>query len=167
MAKLNSRKKKIVLLASLAVVLVAVASFFLIKHFTKPEVPTTPSGVKLAPPTDQEKKDAEDNKEKILQEQQNNQNQTSGKKQVNVIITNASPDSVNAFVSGIFEEGGTCTATFSQGSTVITRTSQGFGNASYTQCAPITPNLPNSSGWSVTVSYSSNSAEGSSAAKAF
>jgi hypothetical protein len=73
---------------------------------------------------------------------------------------------INAFVTGVFEDDGTCTATLTQGAQTITRTSVGFKNASYTQCTPINLSAANlgTSPWSVVVSYSSGTASGSSQA---
>lgn len=158
---------------AIAVVVAIIAAALVVRHYHKPvAVPTTPSGVKLAPPTAQEKAQGNENKSAIAQQEQQNQQQTtqtpSGtKKQVTVTITNASTSRVNAFVSGVFEDGGTCTATFSQGSTTITRTATAFSNVSDTQCPPITPNLPNANQWSVVVSYSSAAAQGTSPAQTF
>lgn len=133
--------------------------------------PAAPEGVNLAPATEQEKSEAQQNKDNIV-DQQNNQNSsnqpsTGNKKQVTVFITNATYSSINSYAAGVIEDNGTCSATFTQGSTVITRTSQGFSNVSYTQCAPIMPNLPNQNGWSVVVKYSSAAAEGSSQTQTF
>lgn len=126
---------------------------------------TSPSGVNLNPPTSQERQETDQHKQSL-------ENQTStptsannnGKKQVTPIITYADKTRVNAYVTGVFEDGGTCTATLTQGSQTITATSSGFENASYTQCAPIDLSNKNlgSSPWALVVSYSSNSSEGQS-----
>ncbi|MES1986673.1 MAG: hypothetical protein V4440_01340 [Pseudomonadota bacterium] len=133
---------------------------------------TTPSGVRLSPPTDAEKASGDQAKDKIVQ---NKDGETAtpqpttadGKKLVSVVITDASTANLTAYANGVLEDGGICTATFTQGTTIVTRTSSGFSNVSYTQCAPITPNLPTSGNWSVVVSYSSNTAEGTSTAQTF
>lgn len=157
------------LLVGLAVLVAVVGSVFAYRHLTKPTPPTVPADVKLAPATEEEKKESDANKQRLVDEKNNqpSQDQSSEAKQVGVIITNASSESVNAYVTGVFEENGVCTATFTQGSTVVTRSSSGFANVSYTQCEPITPNLPNPTGWSVVVSYSSASAQGKSQAQTF
>jgi hypothetical protein len=163
------------LVVGLVLLVVLGCGIYLIKsQFSKPTVaPVTPQGGNLAAATQEEKQQAADNKDRIVEEQ-NNQSQptqststpTPAKKQVTVTITNTKGNTVNAYVSGVFEDGGTCTATFTQGSTVETGTSTGFKNVSYTQCAPITYNLPNDGTWSVVVSYSSAAAEGTSKAQA-
>lgn len=119
-------------------------------------------GINMAPPTDAEKAATEQHKAD-LEKQQNNTApaSTSGKTQVTPIITSASDNEVRAYVPGIVEEGGTCTATATQGSLTRTGTSVGIDNVSNTQCPPISINIESGS-WSVIVSYGSNKAEGTS-----
>lgn len=163
-------KKNKILFGVAVLLIIGLGGFFtydkLNDSTTIPTAPKEEQKINYEPPTDTEKQETQTNKDEIVQDQQNTTNPT-GKKQVNVTITNATTSNVSAYVTGIFEEGGTCTATFTQGSTTITRTSLGFQNASYTQCAPITPDLPSGDSWSVVVSYSSPAAEGQSAAKTF
>lgn len=90
---------------------------------------------------------------------------SNGKVKVTPVITSANQSNVSAYVPGVFEEGGTCTATLKQGSSTVTHTSEGFGNASYTQCAPLdlsTLSFPSKGTWSLIVSYTSSSSEGAS-----
>lgn len=118
--------------------------------------------INLNPPTDQEKKDAEENKKSLAEEPSPPSPTANGKKQVTPEISSATRSEVRAFVSGIFEDGGTCTATATKaGESSITAAKKGFKNVSYTQCEPIIWSLPDS-GWVVVVSYSSNTAEGQS-----
>ena len=87
------------------------------------------------------------------------------KKKVTPMISNADSKHVSAYVLGVFEEGGTCTATVTQGSLIFSRTSKGFENSSYTQCTPIdisTGGIIETQKWSLTVSYNSSTAEGTS-----
>jgi len=164
--------KRKLLAAAVVLFVVLIGGTYLVRYYNKPRaIPTTPTGGNLTPATAQEKQESEQNKDRIVKEQSNNQqttqDQTNKKKQVNVVITNANASAVNSYVSGVFEEGGTCTATFTQGNMSVTRTSAGFGNVSYTQCTPITPNLPNGGTWTVSVSYSSATAEGTSQTQTF
>ena len=122
--------------------------------------------INYTPGTATEKKETEDNKDRIVNEQQQtpaSSSDTGNKKTVTPIIT-SSTGSVRGSVNGIFEEGGTCTATFKKSDTTLTRTSAGFQNVSYTQCAPIAINdgFLSPGTWSVTLSYSSATAEGTS-----
>lgn len=120
---------------------------------------TTADGQKLIvePTTDNEKKETEDYKQQLAQN-----NGQSGASTANVIITEASGGVVRAYVSGVYEDGGICTATAVQGSQVVTRSSTGFKNVSYTQCPPIEWNL-SSGTWTIKVTYKSTTAEGQSA----
>jgi hypothetical protein len=128
---------------------------------------TTADGkrVNLKPPTKEEKQSADANKEAIIQKNttiKSAPTNTTQKKQIDIVITDATSNGVRAYVSGVFEEGGVCTATATQGSQIITQTSTGFQNVSYTQCAPINWGSPLANGtWSITLSYRSATAEGS------
>lgn len=119
--------------------------------------------INLDPPTEEEKKSAEDHKNSLADEKP--ASTTPGSQGVTVTITNASRSEVNAYVTGVFEDGGHCTATATMGSQTKTATSEGFTNVSYTSCAPIKWSLP-SGNWSVVVSYSSSKASGHSEAVA-
>lgn len=172
----KSNSKKLLLIGGI-ILLLAGGGAVAARHFLKSDTPNAPAGVKLAPATKEEKKESEDNKDRIIAQQKDSQTQqappagtqstTNGKKQVSVVISSVDSNMLSAYVTGVFEEGGTCTATFTQANTVVTRTSSGFENVSYTQCAPISPNLPSGGSWSVVVSYSSASAQGTSPAKTF
>lgn len=165
--------KKVVI--GLIIVLVLVAAYGVFHHFTTDAIKTTTSGVKLAPPTKQEQASGDEQKDTIVNQTKDGQANPSptattatGKKVVTPIISYAGSDRLNAYVGGVLEDGGTCTATYTQaGQATIVRTSTGFSNVSYTQCAPITPNLPAAGTWSVVVQYSSTSAEGTSQAQTF
>lgn len=127
--------------------------------------------INYEPATKEEKKQAEDNKDRIVKEQQeSNDNPTpsdpNNKISVTPTITNTT-GSVNAYISGIFEEGGECTAIFTKRQTTLTKSSVGFENVSYTQCAPMT--LENGflspGSWEIKVKYLSSTAEGTSASQ--
>ena len=128
------------------------------------ESPRSGDYVNLNPPTEQDKKDAEENKKALVEEPGTPAPPTSdGKKQVTPEIISADRLEVRAHVPGIFEDGGTCTATATNGSQTEAATSSGFANYSDTQCEPMNWSLP-SGGWLVVVSYSSGTAKGSSEA---
>lgn len=122
------------------------------------------SYVNLDPPTDQEKQETEAYKKQLAEQGDTPApTATSEKKKVTPVITIATTERVTAYVSGIFEDGGICTATFAKGDQVVVKTSKGFENASYTTCNPINPGEQvNGAGWSVIVSYNSATAEGKS-----
>lgn len=110
-----------------------------------------------------EKKETEDHKDSLVKEQANTPpTATSDKNTVKPTITNANQTTVNAYISGIFEENGSCTATFTKGSSTLTKSSVGFQNVSYAQCAPINidPGFLSNGSWIVSVKYSSEKSEG-------
>jgi hypothetical protein len=117
--------------------------------------------VNLNPATPQEKQATENAKKNSITPQTPSETTASGKKKVYPVITSVSSNEVNAYVSGVVEDGGTCKATATSGSQTITASSSGFANVSTTSCAPIKLSLP-SNGWSVVVSYTSGSYEGTS-----
>lgn len=172
--KIRRRKtsKKVVLAVLTACVVVGSVAYIVYAQQTKqpakPNKPITYSG-----PSEQDKKDAEDNKKEVAAQQaiENQSSNTSQKKQVNPVITNARQSAqqitINAYISGVFEDGGTCTAVATKGSASVTRSSKAFADATTTSCAPIFVDrsaFPESGSWNVVVSYSSNTAEGKSQA---
>ncbi len=122
--------------------------------------------VNYAPATTSEKNEAEDNKDRIVKletQKLNNTSSTAGKAAVKPTITNIT-GSINAYISGIFENDGTCTAVFAKDSIQLTKTAAGFQNVSYTQCAPMNlePGFLSPGQWAITVKYVSDKSEGSS-----
>ncbi len=96
---------------------------------------------------------------------------SSDKKQVTPVISTPAPGQeltdVRAYVNGIFEENGTCTAKFTKaGYADVTGTSKGIQDFNHTTCPPIKiarSKFPVGGNWTLTVSYSSTNAEGTSA----
>jgi hypothetical protein len=166
------------------VLLVAAGIFLFIKHRqdTKPVVfqkTSTGSAVNLNPPTKQDKTATEQNKDNVVKQQQQDQmankdpaNNTPVTNTRKPFITYAAQSAqnieVDGYVSGVFEDGKGCTATFTQGPLKVTGSSTGFKDSDHTTCTPI--NLPRSSfsqagTWSVTLSYSSPTGSGTSDAR--
>ncbi len=174
----NYKYKKVKRSKKLAVLLICVLfggiGLLAYAHYhTKAGVPVSNGQTIIyAPATDEEKKNNGSNKEQIVANNniQNTPPQTPGsntqKKSVTPIITNTS-SSVNAYIPGIFEEGGVCTASFTKAGITKTKTSVGFQNVSYTQCSPIVleNNYLSTGQWVVTVNYNSISASGTSASQ--
>lgn len=176
--KTSSRKRTIlfVVLSVFAAAVVAVAllettnkiNLFGNKNTEQPVI--APGEVNYNPPTEEEKQAADDQKEANVKNQDQPSNpttptnpQTGDKKAVKPIIIRSGGGEVAGFIPGIFENGGTCTATFTSGSNTVVKTSQGFANASNTNCTPISYSGSGvAAGWSVTLSYSSNTSEGTS-----
>lgn len=125
------------------------------------------SDISLAPATQQEKADVEKNKEEIVQQEDERKdgstsisnNSSSG---ITVTVTSITAEGVYAFVSGVLEDGGTCTAYYSKGSESFQRKSNGFMNVSNTQCEPIQTNRSDFSSngvWNVTVTYDGSASQ--------
>lgn len=158
----------------LSTIIVAAAVFILYSIFIKqgsrsvdlPTAITTADGEKvdLEPATPNEKAEADANKDNIVKRNEQIKNPSppsQATNSINIVITEANKSSVRAYVTGIFEEGGTCTATATQGTETKRATSKAFENVSYTQCGPMNWSLGAGS-WTVSVSYKSSAAEGKS-----
>ncbi len=166
MYKRNSASRKkylskpVLILVALLLVL-GTGAYFLYRSKTTPESQTglSQSNINYNPPTEEEKNPARD--EAVKPDQINTSE--GPKNKVVPSITSADNREVRAFVAGINEEGGTCTASATQGQQTVTATSTGFSNVNYTSCRPIPFSSPLSTGkWTVTVSYRSGTSEGSS-----
>lgn len=179
----GSSRKRTILFVALAVFVVAVLAVGVLEQTgkinlfgaKKTEQPViAPGEVNYNPPTEEEQQAADEQKEAITKEQEQPSNpttptnpQTGTKKAVKPVVTRSGGGEVAGFIPGIVENGGTCTATFTSGSNTVTKTSQGFANASTTNCTPISyAGSGVTAGWSVTLTYSSNTSEGTSDASA-
>ena len=162
------------------VVLLACAALgvgaYLWHHRSRPVQTDKVSNKHFSGPTEQEKADSEAHKDDIVKQQnEDKQNQGNGsqdQKTVTPIITDASQNGtsirVAGYVSGIFEDGGTCTITITKGTAKITKTAQAFANVSTTQCSPVTidrSEFPDAGQWQVTLAYNSAAAKGTSQAQ--
>lgn len=123
--------------------------------------------INTEPATAEDKASNDQHKDELINQskQTDTASDSTGKKSVTPLIVSANATSVTAYVPGVFEDGGTCTATATNDSSKATQISEGFKNASYTQCAPLTFTKALTSGtWDIVVSYNSASAAGASAA---
>lgn len=135
------------------------------------------TNVDLSPATETDKTQADQNKEEISKNQtssntpQSNPSSNS-KKSVSPVITYfgdiGENIEVSSYVSGVFEDGGTCMATFTNGSSSFSKTATGSSNVSNTTCHNIdvakTEFSPKGT-WSLIIKYSSSSSEGTSESK--
>ena len=133
------------------------------------------SGINLDPATPEQQAESDDQKTQTA----DNDKADSGQDPENPTLKTVSPVIVDAsqydsaievrsYISGIIEDGGTCTATFKKGSQTITRTSSGSKDATTTLCEKITVNradFPEAGSWSVTLTYTSSTATGASPAR--
>lgn len=170
---------KILLIIGLLLVVAVVGAYFAMKQPAKKttsssyQKTSTGHDVNLDPPTEEDKQQNDQNKQQLGDKQQTTTPPPSetqnGKKTVTPFIVFAGEDgtniTVNGYVSGIFEEGGTCTATFTKGTFKITKTSKGIQDSNHTTCAPISAAASEFTGggtWNVILSYASSTASGSS-----
>lgn len=164
-------KKKIVVYVLVVLAVGAVASLVYVQTRNEPtkQAPTTYSG-----PSQQDIKDAEDNKGRVQQrrEVEDQASSATGVSSVSPQITSVSQNGqeivVNAYVPGVFEDGGECKAVFTRGSSEVSKTVQAFADATTTSCSPIRVDrseFNTASTWVVTVSYNSKSAQGVSEVK--
>jgi hypothetical protein len=163
--KKTSKKNKVILII-LGFLLLSLIAFFGYKVLYRKSSPATITDgqqVNLNPPTETEKAETEAHKDQLVKDEQarNSQTPSSTKKQVTIVITEASATSVRAYANDVFEDGGVCTATVTKAGSSVTKSSSGFENVSYTQCAPINWDTPLSKGaWTLVVTYKSAAAEG-------
>ncbi len=176
--KPKSRKKPILIASVILAILLAGGFWWWQSHSKQPAQKYTKTStgydVNLNPPTVEDKKEAEQNKEKISQEQEKEgpqipqpQPESANKKTPFITFAGQEGQSVevSGYVTGIFEDGGTCTATFTQNSRKVTASSQGFKDSDHTTCTPILVQrnqFPASGTWSATLSYNSSQGSGTS-----
>lgn len=167
------QNKKIILLAVAVVIAIVltVGSLIVYRNFQKPKPDFNGtaglSGINYSPPTQDERRAANEQKEKNVTEQANASKNEDNK--AIVVITDASyyadnnSVEVRAYISNIIEDGGTCTVTFEKDGHKITQQQTAFKDATTTQCGALdTPRSQfNSNGtWNTTVVYTSSKANG-------
>lgn len=168
----KSKKKKVIIFIVVLVLLAGGAYAFMrdtsVRNSDTPAEEESDT-INFTPATDEEKQETEDNKQRIINEQENATPPPAdgSRRQVGVTVTSADANAVFVNVSGVIEDDGTCTATFTRSGTTVTHSGAGIANVSYTQCS-VRPSTPLSSGnWQVVVTYTSPNAEGRSEAFAF
>ena len=173
------RHQKTILITFVILVTAAAGgTWFLLKNRNDSNNTSTKSSadskesINYSPGTDQDQKDADQRKQEIADQQNQNPEPTTGKKSVTPVIVDASQYGneveVRAYVPGIIEDGGTCTVTFTKGSLSVTKQSTGEKDATTTRCTNIT--IPRSEfkdygKWNVSLSYSSSTTQGTASAR--
>lgn len=161
--KLTNYPLKKIGLAAVAVLICGGLIYFTFFHETSQSgngtQMTTSDGKKvdLSPANNSDKQSNDANKQAIVShdEKLNSSSQTPSTSS-SVVITDVTATSAKAYVQGVFEDSGSCTATASQNSQIISASSQGFENVSYTQCAPMDWQAHLGPGtWAITVTYKS------------
>lgn len=170
----TNKMNKVTKIGIIAAIAILVAGGIVFAYRSKNESSKTPDAtpvsqqsnpnINLEPATDQEKQATEQHKNDLAQQTPPNTNTTpSGqKKQVSVVITSATSTSLNAYISGVLEDSGTCTLTLTRGSQTVTKSSPGFGNVNTTNCTPINYDTLSTGTWTATLTYTSPTAEGKS-----
>jgi hypothetical protein len=168
MAKQIKYPKKALFVAFTATVLVAV--LFLLVHVRNRgglNGGEQTGIINYGPPTEEEKRAGDIRKQEIDTEQkQNDENTSTGKKTVSVIITDAAQYSdkieVRSFIPNYLQDG-TCIITFKKDTQTLTKTTRAYRDISTTICTtPVIKRseFPVSGDWQVSVSYQSQDAEG-------
>ncbi len=148
-----------------------VSSLYLRQRRNNAASTTTPTPsedfINLDPPTEEDTQRVEDNKQKIV-DQQGSQPTPPAGATVKPVITYAQQYGQVVEVGAevpVFENGGTCTATFTLGAATVTKTVQAVTNVNRVNCpvmaAEASEFYPKGS-WSVTVGYKSASTSGTS-----
>jgi cell division protein FtsL len=169
-------KKRLLLLTAL--VLVALAIGIGVSHFRDTsnanQAASRQRGVNTVDysgPTKEEQAVGNAQKTKEVERSQLNNNppQTSANLAIVDSTQYGSIFEVRAFISNIFENGGTCKVTLTKsGAPTISQTSAAAASATNTQCATIdipTSNFSSKGEWQLTVSYNSATASGTSEQK--
>lgn len=165
----NMNKKRIITLVSLLIVLSAVIGSYLYYQNFISRGETLPN-VNYSPATNEDKSRIDDTKQQAIDRQNiEKENESNSLQAVSPSITYAGQygDSIEigAYVEGVFEDGGTCTATMKKDGVTVSKTVTAEKNVRSMDCpVMIFPKseLRSNGTWTVTVSYKSDSAEGKS-----
>lgn len=169
--KIKTKNNKRTLVISGALLVVALLVAGLIYHNSKSGSDATAAtdGVNLSPASEDEIADSNQSKQDIVDQDTAPTSPNDTQKTVEPSIINAGQSGddiqVRAFIPGVFESGGTCTFTFTDGAHTITKTVTATQDATTTRCPNVAvakSEFAASSKWSVVVSYSSSKYKGSS-----
>ena len=128
-------------------------------------------GINYGPPTDEEVENSQDAKKDILEEDAaNSSGDDNDLKKVIIGVSHSEVYDgnveVRAFISGVVEGAGTCTATLTQpGAQTVTKSNEAFIDASTSQCRPILIPLnqfDQKGEWVLVVTYKSPTSYGTS-----
>ena len=170
----NQKSKKTLIIVSVlvAILLAGGAWWFLIRSDSSASDPQPDIGeeaINYSPPTTEEKNEAETRKDEIVSQQNQPKPTNNTQSATPITITTAGLNGKNVevrgYISGIVQEGGTCTYTFTGNGTVV-KTSSGVADVSTTNCGISVPrtSLPGNS-WKVLISYKSGATSASSSAQ--
>jgi cytoskeletal protein RodZ len=175
MIKIKKPSKKVVIASVIALILLGGGFFywFQVRPNDIENIGTEEAPINLAPPTEEDAQRVEDNKQRIADQQKDNASSApaagSGSKQTvkpNITYAQQYGQSVEVGAEvSVFEDGGTCTATFTSGANTVTKSVQAVKNVNRVNCPAMVADASefNPKGnWSVTVTYNSNSSSGTS-----
>jgi hypothetical protein len=156
------KKWWLVAVAVVLIVVAAVTSHQILHNRQVAKEPQITGKINYGPPTKQEQEAANQQKQTDVDAQH-----TPPPATANVIVSDASQYGdtveVRAYVSNAAETGGTCTVTFSQGTSSFSVSSQAAMAASSTQCGAIdvpVSRFPTKGTWNVAVQYTSSALAG-------
>lgn len=165
MKKNKKSKNKRLLIAVISVLVAVCLAFFAYQSISnnnsdKDQAYEPESGVDYGPPTEQEQKSGDLQKEDISKEEE--QDDSSSEEDIVVIITDAAvydgTVEIRAFIPNYYEDG-TCTLTFKKGSNSLIKHTPAYKDASTTICTNPLINkseFPASGTWNLTVDYKSS-----------
>ena len=171
-ARQKNSKKRLLIIAFIALLIAIVIGYFFYQKSNTPEAEKktttkTASGVNLDPPTEQEKEAANDQKTENIKRDEA-VSSTPKTTTPSIVVVDAdqygNTIEVRAYISNLYENNGTCTATFTKAGTKVSKSSSGFKDATTTQCTPINiarSEFPQAGEWKYTVSYQSAAGSGS------
>lgn len=174
--RLNRKAIVLVITAALIVVgaLISVWLLFINKPTPRQQTKSPINTTNLDPPTPEEQQEAEQNKSEVTKDQQKETSQTTptqpgqkidAKPFIVYAGQNDSEIELNSYTSAVFEDGGTCTATFTKGTQTVMRSVIGFADARHTTCPPIAiprGDFAQAGDWKVKLTYNSRTATGTS-----
>lgn len=172
------KNKKIVTIISIISIAIIGGIFYYWSSIHTPKssagqtaISTDSKKIDLSPATEEDKTRADQNKEEIVNKHNQTSEPASGKRTVTPVITYAgtygSSFQVGGFVDA-FEEGGTCTATLTKGLTKVTKSLTAVRGANSVNCPEIDfplSSLPDKGTYTLTLTYSSDTASGTSASQ--
>lgn len=179
----STKKRPPLLFIIIGVLLVAgiIGGYFYIKNKDdRSKADKTGTTINYRPATEEEKKQSEDAKDKLVEEQQTQQNSATKDDQPNSgrpstltpfisYLEQVGPNiEASGYIGGLFEDNGTCTLTLTNGSAKLNKQSKGFKDFNHTSCTPFSfpsSELTKTGTWTVSLSYSSASGSGTSEAK--
>jgi hypothetical protein len=172
------RSKKL-LLSSIAILLLSAGVIFAYNRLSKDTTPLVSETTKQQnnqetinnnPATEEEKKESESIKSNPETSIPEPTKVKDGRINATITITDASSSVVGAFASGVVEDGGICTSTFTQGTRSFTKNTNAIANVSYSQCGRVflqPSDFPSKGQWTVVVKYESSAATGYSEVRQF